>query len=100
MKRRHTKFQIALATSILFSILLFPAYLRFCDFAEADFLPSKPSFENSDQENFFLDHQNNSHVFGLNLSHIRILGTNIFEQLPYFSFQTPALARKHSVLRC
>jgi len=100
MKRRHKKFQIALATSILFSILLFPAYLRYCYYVEADLLPSKTSLENPDQENFLANHQNNSHVFGLNLFHFRILGTNLFEQLPYFSFQTPALARKHSVLRC
>jgi hypothetical protein len=100
MKRRHKKFQIALATSILFSILLFPAYLRFCDFAEGDFLPSKPSFENFDQENLFLDHQNNSQVFVLNSFHFRIMGTNLLQRFPCPSFQRPVLDQKPSVLRC
>jgi hypothetical protein len=100
MKRRHKKFQIALSISILFSILLFPAYLRYCDFVEADFLPSKPSFENFDQENLSSDHQNNSQVFGLNSFDFRILGTNLLEKLPYFSFQTPVLDQKPSILRC
>lgn len=100
MKRRHKKFQIALAISILFSMLFFPAYLLYCDFVEADFLPSKPSFENFDQENLSSDQQNNLQVFGLNSFDFRILGTDLLEKLPYFSFQTPVLDQKPSILRC
>jgi len=100
MKRRHKKFQIALAISILFSILLFPAYLHYCYFVEADFLSSKPSFENFDQENLLSDHQNNSQVFVLNFFHFRIMGTNLLERFPCSSFQRPVLDQKPSVLRC
>jgi hypothetical protein len=98
MGKRHT--QIAVIVITLF-ILLFPAYLRCSNLAEANLFSTDLSFENPDQDDQFVDQQNESKAFALSVFPIICLpGINLSKQLPRFSFQTASFDQKLFVLRC
>jgi len=99
MNRKQKKIQIFLAISFFFFFLVFPAFSLYNNCVETDFPSAKPTIENLDQDYLLANEQNKSFAFGIGPSFI-ILGTYLFQQLPYSSFVMSSLDQKLFALRC
>jgi hypothetical protein len=99
MKRGIIQTFLVIAISLF--IPIFPAYLHYCNLAEADLLSLDLCIENPDQENLLIDQQNESKVFiSSSFCIIFASGINFLEQLFRFPFTKYFLDQKTSVLRC
>jgi hypothetical protein len=100
MKRRSIQTFLVIAISSF--ILVFPAYLRCSNLAETNLFSVDLSFENSGQDDQFVDQQHGeskalvSSVFSI----LFFPGANLFEQFLCFSRQIPLFEQKTSILRC
>jgi len=101
MKKRFRRTQIFLVITISFFILALPAYLRYTNLSEADFLSLDLSFESPDQDNVSSDCQNELKVPGPRaFSIIFFPEASLFEQSSHFFSQAPSLDQKTFVLLC
>jgi hypothetical protein len=99
MNRKRKRAQILLAISFIFFLPIFSAYLYYNNYAEADFSPAKPTFDNPDQDYLLINQESKSFTFGQNTSPF------IFETYPLFvfpplSFGISPLDQKPLTLRC
>jgi len=99
MNRKQKKIQIFLAISFFFFFLFFPVFSLYNNCVETDFPSAKTTFENLDQDYLLANEQNKSFAFGIGPSFI-ILGTYLFQTLPYPSFVISSLDQKLFALRC
>jgi hypothetical protein len=101
MKKRFKNIQIFLVMAISFFIFALPAYLRYANFSEANFVSSDLSFEKPDQENGPSDYGNELIVFGPTAFSIIFLpGTNLLRQSFHFFSQALSPCQKPFILRC
>ncbi len=100
MKRK--RIQTFLPIAISFFILVFTFDLRCSYFAEANLFPPDLGFENPDQDDQFVDHQQDgSKAFALTFFPFGFLSkANVFKHSLYFFSQTPSLNQENLTLRC
>ncbi len=100
---KRNPIQTFLPIAISFFVLVFPFYFRCSNFAEANLFSTDLGFENSDQDDQFLDQQQDgSKPFTmLTCSLFQFyLEADVFRHSPYFFSQTPSLNQENLILRC
>ncbi len=99
MNRKHKEIRIFLVIPFIFFLSVFSAYVYFNTYAEMDFPPVKPTFENPDQDYLLINQENKSFALGQNISFLVIEG-HLFQQLLQVSSGIPPLDQRPVVLRC
>lgn len=94
--------QTFLPTAMFFLILVFPFYLGYSNFTEANLFSTDLGFENPDQDDQFVDKQQDvSREFVLTFFPFGFLPeAEVFRHSPYFFSQTPSLNEETPILRC